>query len=92
MRTKRTQKRPGKVAGDTGRSHSGRRLQSGLPGRGEPGRGSSIQGEHQDARGGNAGANQGGAPRGASRLEPSHTRDARRKERRGGPGRSRDSA
>jgi hypothetical protein len=92
MRLKRTRRETGKVAGDTGGSHSGRRLQSGLPEPGEPGRGSSIQGKRQDARGGNAGANQGGAPRGSSRLEPSHARAARRKDRRGGSGGARDSA
>ena len=45
------------------------------------GRGESIQGPHQDAKGGNAGANQGGASRGSSRLEPSHRRDPKKKNR-----------
>lgn len=46
-----------------------------------PTRGSSIQGERQDAKGGPQGANQGGASRGSSRLEPSHTHRAAKKDR-----------
>jgi hypothetical protein len=53
---------------------SGRQLQSGPPSGRATSRGSSVQGEKQPARGGPEGANQGGAPRGASRLDPSHTR------------------
>jgi hypothetical protein len=49
--------------------------------RSTPTRGASMQGERQDAKGGPAGANQGGAPRGGSRIEPSHQKQAVKKDR-----------
>lgn len=39
--------------------------------------------EHRRDKGGPAGANQGGAPRGGSRAEPSHVRDAAKKDQKG---------
>lgn len=45
-----------------------------------PTRGASTQGPRQDAKGAPQGANQGGAPRGTSRLEPSHQKQALKKD------------
>ncbi len=48
---------------------------------GTPLRGSPVQGEKQHLKGGPAGAMQGGASRGGSRVEPSHTNRAAKKNR-----------
>src|SRR5690349_9788327 len=71
----------GKVNIDLREGKAGRKFESGLPGPGAPGRGASLQGKLQSAKGGPTGANQGGASRGSSRLEPSHVREAMKKDR-----------